>query len=313
MNHSDAPTGKPLTLPPRDADVTLLQHGTLAPPSRLQPSGSVPTNLPSEIRVTPRVLTATGARVDMPAVEDSSLMNPSPQLDLHPAPPRSLPMMVPQGVNTNSTLAGQHHAISSPRQPDPGLLRPVRSVDNSTRPPVGINHETSDVLQTFEAGPDDSHPGMPFPAVAQKTIPPGSGMTIPPPGKLLRHGPPALSQPKPPPMRPVQPAPLPQSSPQPVHPHQVLPLPTEQVVALVLEHRQQLRILDLWARGLEIAAGLAAVGVLIAIALGAFAAAGGFAIGAVALAAQGTTLRQVADNSARVAALMDALSGQRHP
>ena len=313
MNRPETPQGPPLPLPPRDADVTLLQRGTLPPPPRPPAEGAEPPPLPDAPAVTPRLLgTATGARVAVPAVQNSSVLNQKPRLDLQPAPAARLPMMPPHGANTNSTLAGQHHAIAAPRPIDPGLLRPIRPPDDATRPPLGKAQESSDVLQTFEVGPDDAHPGMPYPAVAQKTIPPGSGLTIPPPGKLLRHGPPALAHGKGQALRAVPPAPVAYApGPSPAPGPQVLPLETERVVELVREHRRQLRALDLWARGLEIAAGVAAVALLVGVAVGAFAAAGGFALAAIALAAQATILRQVADNAARVAALLDALSGPR--
>lgn len=318
----------PLPLPPRGDDVTLLQHGTIAPPSRLT-SQQLEVELPDAAPPTPRVLpAATGARVSMPAMEDSSRMNPAPQLDRKPVPLDRRPMLeprpilesppgsAPSTVNTGSTFAGQHntippqHSLPGARIPDPALMHPVRAPENDTRPPVGLTHESSDLIQTFDAGPDDSHPGIPAPAQPQKTIPPGSGMTIPPPGKILRHGPPApdrtlrgSSGVQPP--NPV--APANSYPPQPV----VLPLGTEQMVSLVVEHRRRLHALDLWARALEIGAALAAVALVGALATREFVPALGFALGGLALAAQATTLRHVAVTSAQVSALIDALSRGR--
>ncbi len=304
MNRPDVSPALPL--PPREADVTLLQHGTLPPPSR--PSLPNLPPLPDQLPATPRVQTAaTGARVGMPAVEDSSVLNPSPHLSREPVPDARRPLMPTPGANTNSTLAGQHNTIAPP-----GLVKPVRAPENSTRPPMGIQHESSDLIQTFEAGPDAAHPGVPYPVAPQKTIPPGSGMTIPPPGKILRHGPPG--QAKPPALRPVPPAvtvqphPLPATAVQTALPPQVLPLPTERVVALVLEHRQRLKALDTWTRVLETAAVLAGVGALLEVALGTLPIAGAFVLAAIALAGQATTLRHVAHTSAQVSALLDALS-----
>ncbi len=300
----------PLALPARDADVTLHEHGAL-PPAPRQLSSGLP-DLPDGAPPTPRVQpVVTGARVAMPAVEDSALMDQAPALDRAPAPRDRRPLMPPPGVNTASTLAGQHQTIAPP-----GLLKPVRAPDNSTRPPVGIAHEASDLIQTFEAGPDDAHPGMPYPAAPQKTIPPGSGLTIPPPGKLLRHGPPALNHAPPP--RAVQPAPvaakpLPATAVQSSLVPQTLPLQTAQIVALVLDHRQRLKSLDTWARVLEVSAVLAGVGALVAVALAVLPVAGGLVLAAVALAAQPTTLRHVAHTSAQVSALLDALSATHEP
>ncbi len=287
----------PVLPPYRDGEPTLRQHGVL-PATPPEPADLGPP--------TPRVqLASTGARVALPAVENSALMHPAPQVDRVPAPPERRPLMPSAGVNTGSTLAGQHQTVAPP-----GLLRPVRAPESSSRPPVGVATEVSDLIQTFEAGPDDSHPGMPYPAVAQKTIPPGSGMTIPPPGKILRHGPPGLA--KAPPLRPVQPVvaalQLPATAVKPTQTPALLPLATEHVVALVLEHRQRLKALDTWARVLEVAAVLAGVGVLLAVAAGQLPLAGGLALAAVALAAQATTLRHVAHTSAQVSALLDALS-----
>ncbi len=303
MNRPDSPTDLPL--PAREADVTLLQHGTLPPQSR-QPSRALP-ELPDIAPPTPRMQPlATGARVSLPAVQDSSVLNPSPHLNRDPAPLERRPIMPSSGVNTASTLAGQHQTISPP-----GLLKPVRAPENSTRPPIGVQKEASDLIQTFEAGPDDAHPGMPFPAAPQKTIPPGSGMTFPPPGKILRHGPPGQAKA---PLRPVSPAsppphPAPATAVQASLVPSVLPLHTEHVVALVLEHRRRLHALDTWARGLEVAAVLSGVGALFELVVGGLPIAGGLALGAVALAAQATTLRHVAHTSAQVSALLDALSG----
>ena len=309
MPMNDPNPAGPLPLPPRDADVTLLQHGTLPPPSRLATQEGVPApDLPEHAPVVRVLPSATGARVSMPAVQDSSPMNPSPRLDRELAPLERRPLMPTPGANTNSTLAGQHNTIAPP-----GLLKPVRAPEDSPRPPVGATHESSDLIQTFQAGPDDAHPGMPHPAAPQKTIGPESGLTIPPPGKLLRHGPPAHAKV---PLRPVQPvravqAPsptLPPTSVQTSLAPQVLPLQTEHVVALVLEHRRRLKSLDVWTRVLETAAVLAGVAAIAVAVLAMLPIAALLALLAVALAAQATTLRHVAHTSAQVSALLDALS-----
>lgn len=302
MNRPDLPAALPL--PPREADVTLLQHGTLPPPSRLT-SQTLP-ELPDAAPPGPRVLAAaTGARVEVPAMADSSSLHPAPQLDRAPVPAERRPLMPPAGPNTASTLAGQHNTI-----PPPGLLKPVRPPVDSPRPTVGQQQESSDLIQTFEAGPDDAHPGVPFAVAPQKTIAPGSGLTIPPPGKLLRHGPPGLAKAQS--LRPVPAGaaqPLPATANQPALTRATLPLHTEHVVALVLEHRRRLKSLDTWTRVLETAAVLSGVGAVLEIALGAPLPAGGFVLAALALAGQATTLRHVAHTSAQVSALLDALSG----
>jgi hypothetical protein len=322
----DMPMNQPnpsplLKLPPRDADVTLLQHGTLAPPSRPQASvmeeGALTEDqpsLPDRAPIQRMLPVATGARVAMPAVQDSSPMNPAPQLDRAPVAAERRPLMPTPGANTNSTLAGQHNTIAPQYTiPPPGLLKPVRAPDNSPRPPVGASHEASDLIQTFQAGSDDAHPGMPYPAVAQKTIAPGSGLTIPPPGKLLRHGPPIQAAPPKPPLRAVQAvtpvAKAPPTAQQPALEPAVLPLQTERVVALVLEHRRRLKALDTWTRVLETAAVLSGVGALLVGVVGTLPMAGLLALTAIALAGQATTLRHVAHTSAQVSALLDALSG----
>lgn len=313
-----------LSLPPREGGgETMLQHGA----ALAQPAGPGPERLPQVDDGTPTadhpslpdrapnprpVPLATGARVGMPAVQDSSPMNPSPHIDRAPVPVERRPLMPTPGANTNSTLAGQHNTIAPP-----GLLKPVRAPDNSTRPPVSATHESSDLIQTFQAGPDDAHPGVPSPAAAHKTIAPGSGLTIPPPGKLLRHGPPVQpAQAKAPhhgnqQLRAVPPA-TPRPPPTAIQPTlaSVLPLPTEQVVALVLAHRRRLKALDTWARALETAAVLAGVAALAVAVVASLPIAGVLALLALALAAQATTLRHVAHTSAQVSALLDALSGR---
>lgn len=280
------PPNPPLILPvlPREADVTLLQHGTLPPPARL--TGRVLPELPENPPPTPLVPHAA-----LQVAEAASALDPAERRPLLPA----------FGPNTNSTLAGQHDAIG------PNAM---------LHPPLGAKPESSDVIQTFEAGPDDAHPGIPHPAAPQKTIAPGSGVTIPPPGKILRHGPPgqprvpALRQPA---LAAAVPRPMPAAAAQPTLTPQVLPLQTEHVVALLLTHRQRQKGLDAWTRALEVAAVLAGVGVLLSAAIGALPVAGGLALAAIALAAQATTLRHVAHTSAQVSALLDALTGSREP
>ena len=271
-----------LPLPPREADVTLLQHGTLPPQAR------VPSDVEPELpdHPPPRAL---------PMVADLARQNPEPMSV------ERQPLVPVFGPNTNSTLAGQHGTIA-PK----GLLPPVHAPDHPIRLPVSGKKESSDVIQTFEAGPDDAHPGVPHPAAPQKTIPPGSGVAFPPPGKILRHGPPVPAH-----MQPARP--LPPTAPRSTLAAHSPPLETEHVVALVLEHRRRLKGLDTWTRVLEVAAVLAGVGALLGVGMGALPSAGGLALAAVALAAQATTLRHVAHTSAQVAALLDALTGGRAP
>lgn len=314
-----------LPLPPRSDDVTLLQHGTLPPPSRVPSTSVPPVDLPDRAPSGLNVQAAsTGARVALPAMEDSSRLNPLPQLDKSPVPLSRRPIMPPAvGASTAKQFAGQHSTVDpAQREQDQAVLRPIRPQSSDARPPVNVTQEGSDLIQTFLAGPDDAHPGMPFAASPQKTIPPGSGMTIPPPGKILRHGPPAPVHPREAAVQRqgvVQGMHLPATAPGPVvaAPHAglpgVLPLHTDQVVALILEHRRRNKALDTWARVLEVTAVVAGLVAMIALPLGHWGLALGLGLAGVALAAQGTTLRHVAHTSAQVSALLDALSGGHGP
>jgi hypothetical protein len=306
----------PLPLPPREAEMTLLQHGTIAPPPRMA-SQSLP-ELPDAMQDSPGLLPPTRPKpiahaptgVPAPARVDRRPIEPTPPTE--PTPP----IEPTPGPNTNSTLAGQHPTISG--EPGvgapPGPVKRVQPVVPSPRPSVGQPHESSDLIQTFEAGPDDSQPGVPRPATPAKTIAPGAGLTVPPPGKLLRHGPPS---PVKSPARPV-PALVPARA-EPVHaavgrplpPPAVLPLQTEHVVALVLAHRQRQKALDAWTRALEVTAVLAGVGALVSVPLGHWPMGCVLVLLGIALAAHATTLRHLALTSAHVSALLDALSGPR--
>jgi hypothetical protein len=247
-----------------------------------------------------------------------------------PVPHGQRPTLMPSGFDIPPKLPGAQRA------PDPGLVRPVKPPADSSKPDVGQPRESSDVIAMFPA--DGSRPQPMQPCVPDR---PPSAAAAPQPGRLIRRGPPSHvpggHAPSPAPAW-RQPAPSSQPShPQPApHPSQpavqaaaplFLPLPLDRLYALVAEHRARLALLDLWARGLEIGAGLlgtVSLAVLIASlvsvlvgngmavvvsATAIVAACAGLALTAV-MVALATALRHVAHIGAQVAALLDALGGR---
>ncbi|MSP91431.1 MAG: hypothetical protein EXR79_06455 [Myxococcales bacterium] len=268
-----------------------------------------------------------------------------------PAPRGQRPTLLPAGFEMPPKLPG------APKTGDPALVRPMRPGIDASKQNVGQPRESSDIIAMFAV---DGPKSVPTPMQNR-----GGPVSRPPPaapppaaGRLIRR-------PAHPPQQPAAPTALPGGAAAPqfmsngpqfmsnapqfmsnapqfmsngpqfmsngpqfmANGPQLLPLHADRVYALVGEHRSRLALLDLWARGLEIGAGLlgtVALAVLIASLVTILMGRGGdFVGGATAIVAScgalaltavmvalSTTLRHVAHVSAQVAALLDALSGR---
>ncbi len=282
---------------------------------------ALPDLLPDELDdLPPAIVGGTGAKVTLRAIDEHypgrESTNERQQRQIHnqqrrlPVDQQRRPTLMPSGFDAPPKLP------SAPRTADPALVRPARQAPDSALPSVGQPRESSDVIQMFPAEASRPQPMYERPRGAPPTQPPASA------GKLVRHAPgvraqvPASPAAVAPPQAPVRPSAL---------GPQVLPLSADRVAVLIADHRSRLQNLDLFARGLEIGAGLfgtvslaVLIASLVSILLGngqsvlaagtaVVVSVGGLAITAL-MGAAAAGLRQIAHNTAQLAALLEALS-----
>lgn len=220
-----------------------------------------------------------------------------------PAPRRKRPTMMPQDM---------------PRAPkarrSQSVMQPVRGRQDLSRPDIGMSSmESSDVVKTFESGEQQATPR------------PLSGALNRPARKHLVRKPAVTRRPTAGrrPQRPAPAAPAPRS-----HVPDVLPLNAEALAQLISEQRRHLKMLDTFARGLEVGAGVlgtlslavliaALVSILVGTDVSVLNASSALVSSVSALAitlvmvVTAGALRQMAHMSAQLAALLDALSKRR--
>jgi len=346
MSQPDRPPPMPQARGHTGDEVTMLQHGAL-PASDDVGSDDLP-DLPDNLRdLLPMVPHATGARVTLSAMTDDmpgyeAVRAAGDQLRRQPVSTNRRPTLLPSGFEAPPKLPG------AVRTADPALVRPVRPSDDAEHVSVGIDRESSDVISEFSSGFGAS----PSPMQGRNpTVPPPRHPTLSPrdavppqnPGGLVRNSPQNFGQTSTPPppqpqagrlvRRPPQPSqsavPQMPAAPPPQPPYRqppsLLPLPTDRVVGLIAEHRARLVTLDMFARVLEVGAGLLVtlsltvlVTTLVKALIGdtggalwasvAFLCSGLGLAGTVGLVAGAATLRHLAHTSAQISALLEALS-----
>ena len=259
----------------------------------------------------PRV--STGAQFSMPVMTDDPDAPPMApgRLENHrsPAPSRQRPTLLPAAFDHPPKLP------TASKTNEPGLMRPVRSNQEQPRGPINLNKESSDVINTY----DTANSGEPrratlHPIAPPRTQPPGPGQFQPVSRVAARRVPTA-----PPPAHVVRPVPPPPGP---------LPLNADVMVGLIAAHRARLTTLDMYARSLEISAGVVATtagGFLIASLVALLVGHGNTLLGAaaalvsevagigvaVAMLAGAAALRHLASTAAQTAALLEALSSNR--
>lgn len=243
---------QPVPPHPQPDESTQLQHGALDEPEVLDPQDLDLPDAPPDDRMSP-VPSGTGAKVTLRAIDESFPVRESThertlrqQHNLErrqPVDPRHRPTLMPAGMEGPPLLPG------SRREADPALVRPVRPAESPRQGPAQPR-EISDVIQMFPAGSGGAA-SVPQPMQKQRTVPPPPQQ--PQPGRLVRRSPPQPGhQTVPPPHH----APQPTGRPQPPALPAVLPLHPDRLAASIAEHRARQRTLDLYARALEIGAGL---------------------------------------------------------
>lgn len=311
----------PPPMPPQHqhGDEATLLHHSVAPDGQSDVDdifADLPDGPPDDAE--PYLQSGTGAKVAMPAQDDAHPTQESTheRLVRHqhnaerrvPVSPRQRPTLMPNGFEAPPRLP------SARREPDPALVRPVRPAEGGGKHMVGEKRESSDVIQMFPATSPQPAPMY----QKSRTAPPPPQ---PPQGRLIRRGP----QTQPPPSAPnTSQPPTATRAALPAAPS-VLPLQAERMAALISDQRARLRTLDVYARTLEIGAGLfgtvslaVLIASLVSILLGngqSLVVAGtavvsslaGLALTALMVAAA-AGLRQVADNTAQIGALLEALS-----
>lgn len=243
---------------------------------------------------------------EMPSFEASAVRR------RQPAPQRKRPTLLPKNLPSIGTGAGRERKSS-------GVMRPVHGRQDDSRPGLGTSgHESSDVVSTFESGELNARPEPLRPDVPsnRRALLRQSGGARRPPARR-----PAPAQPQPaqhphgsraaPPQRPP-----------------VLPIPAESLAMLIADQRRRLHLLDGFARGLEIGAGVlgtlalavliaSLVSILVGTDVSVLTAAGALVGAATSLAltlvmvVAAIGLRQIAHMSAQLAALLEALSNRR--
>ncbi|GEM_PF-3060370 len=226
-----------------------------------------------------------------------------------PAPRRKRPTLLPKNMprpGTNNARRNQ------------SVMQPVRSRQDVSRPDIGsTDRESSDVVHTFNPADRSS----PKPMNTDEGLRKPRGDLRRKPGVKSRR---KTNSPKrrAPAARAV--APPPAARPAPSH----LPLSAEQLGMLIADQRRRLHLLDAFARGLEICAGVlgtlslavliaALVSILVGSDVSVLNASSALigAVGAMALTLMmvvaALAMRQLAHLSAQVAALLEALSHRR--
>lgn len=223
-----------------------------------------------------------------------------------PAPRRNRPTLLPGDMPPKLPSAS--------RSVDPGLVAPVRpALDQGRAALVGRAREASDVIQTFRTSPDGAlanPPSSPAP-VRDRPRPLRPKNLQRKPAPVAQHAVTAS------PLRPAPPAAA-----------AVLPLQPDVLAIHIADQRRRLGIIDGFARALEVAAGIvgtlalacliaALVSILVGSDVSVLSASAALVGGLCALAltllmvVAAVGLRQIAHNSAQLAALLEALSGYR--
>ncbi len=284
-------------------------------------AASRPTTLGSYAALAPRPSTETQFQ---PAADDNDHDDvpglPRAEIARSPAPTRQRPTLLPASFDQPPKLPG------APKTAEPGLLRPVRPAGEQGRPSVHIHKESSDVIQTYDTQNQGEVKRSTLHAMAPpRTHAPGAGLQAVqpvPPQPSARA--PIRKVPTAPPNQPANPRPAQQvvmaGSQGP------LPLNADLMVGLIAAHRGRMTTLDLFARSLEICAGVLgslSIGFLIATLVALLVGRGNTLLGAatalvvetagvslaVAMLAQAAALRHQASSAAQTAALLEALSG----
>jgi hypothetical protein len=294
-----------------------LGGGTMA--DTLDPEDlDLPDALPEDL---PPLQGGTGAKVTLRALDESfpgrentherTLRQQHNLERRQPVESRKRPTLMPSGMDGPPLLPGAR------READPALMRPVRPLETA-RP--GQPREASDVIQMFSAGSSGAA-AMPAPMQKQRTVPPPPQQ--PQPGRLLRRAPPQPGHATVPPPQPQVPQPTNRA--QPLASPAWLPLNADRLAIAIADHRARQQTLDLYARALEIGAGLfgtvslvVLIATLVSILLGhgqSMVLAGSAIVGSLGglavtglMVALALGLRQLALHGAQLAALLEALS-----
>ncbi|MSQ85173.1 MAG: hypothetical protein EXR77_20240 [Myxococcales bacterium] len=267
------------------------------------------------------VHSGTGAKFHQLAAMEDDLESTSKPAEIarSPAPTRQRPTLLPAAFEQPPKLPGAVKTV------EPGLLRPVRANGDGAGGPVNLNRESSDVISTYDIGRSGSEPKRAtlLPMAPPRTHAPGSGLqavqAVPPapvgrsPVRRVPTAPPA----QPGPARPAQMV---------IANYGPLPLNADTMVGLIAAHRARMATLDLYARALEISAGVLGslaggflITTLVALLVGhgntLLSAATALVVQvagiclAVLMMAMAAALRHLASTAAQQAALLEALSG----
>jgi hypothetical protein len=224
-----------------------------------------------------------------------------------PAPRRKRPTLLPKSL------------LRQPSNPtNDSVMQPIHGRKDLARPDLSAGRrEASDVVKTF-----DSHELGANPAPLTSANP--AALRKPQHRELVRKS--TAARRPPPPQRPVRTAPP--ASPSLAHLSTTLPLSAESLSMTIADQRRRLHVLDSFARGLEICAGIlgtlslavliaAMVSILIGNDVSVLNASSalvgsGAALGLTLLmVVAAVSLRQLAHLSAQVAALLEALANRR--
>lgn len=258
---------------------------------------------------------------------DPSLPSVSIELSRSPAPTRQRPTLLPSSFDQPPKLPG------ATKTAEPGLLKPVRPAETAQRGPVNLDKESSDVINMYDTGGagEPKRASLHHMAPPRTAIPGGGLQPVQPVPPAPQNRAPVRRSPTAPPAAPARmpaaaaatSAPLPAAMAQ-----GPLPLNADVMLSLIASHRSRMASLDMYARGLEVCAGVLgamSAGFLIAslvallvgsgVTLLAAAAAlvsevAGVCL-AVAMLALASALRHLASTAAQQAALLEALSSGR--
>ncbi|MBM4343625.1 MAG: hypothetical protein FJ100_09640 [Deltaproteobacteria bacterium] len=264
----------------------------------------------------------TGTQFQIAAMDDVPDLPGQPPIEIarSPAPTRQRPTLLPAAFDQPPKLPG------AAKTAEPGLLRPVRPAAEPPKGPVHLQKESSDVIQVYDTqNQGEVKRSTLHPMAPPRTHAPGAGLQAVqpvPPQPASRA--PIRKVPTAPPNQPSGPRPAQHiamaAAPGP------LPLNADVMVGLIAAHRGRMTTLDLFARGLEICAGVLgslSIGFLIATLVALLVGRGYTLLGAatalvvevagvslaVAMLAQAAALRHQASSAAQTAALLEALSG----
>ncbi len=221
-----------------------------------------------------------------------------------PVATRQRPTLLPDGFDLPPKLP------TATRDARPELLQPVRrALDPSKRNFGSTRRETSDVISVVDTG----DVGQPAPRPMQAR----AGAPRPPTRPAIKRN-----------TVPPRPDPAQRSAPPRPAPASFLPLPADHLHVRIIEQRQRLRLLDTFARALEVAAGVLGtlslsvlIATLVSVIAGrdvsVLAAASALVGSATGLAltflmvVTSASIRQLKHVSAQLAALLDSLSTPR--